>query len=117
MVSDPGGRILFLRRTAAFRIADTTDLRPNETPWRGTLEVDVFDSSSAYRGRLVTPKDVRTRGFSFGQDLLWLTHEGASGELYLGGVAALAVSMVVGNRLTGACCRRGQGGSAAAMYC
>jgi hypothetical protein len=83
LVSDPAGRILFLRRTVGFRIADTTDLRPEEPRWRGTLEIDVFDSSATYRGRLVTPRDVATRVYAFGKGHLWLMHEGASGELYL----------------------------------
>jgi len=83
MVSDPDGRILFLRRTAGFRIADTTSLRPEESRWRGTLEIDVFDSSASYRGRLVTPRDVVNRVYAFGKGHLWLVHEGESGEQYL----------------------------------
>ncbi|MBK7593867.1 MAG: 6-bladed beta-propeller [Gemmatimonadetes bacterium] len=83
MVSDPDGRILFLRRTAGIRIADTTNLRPEESRWRGMLEIDVFDSSATYRGRLVTPRDVVNRLYAFGKGHLWLMHEGESGEQYL----------------------------------
>lgn len=83
MVSDPDGRILFLRRTVGLPIADTTDLRPEESRWRGTLEIDVFDSSATYRGRLVTPRDVVNRLYAFGKGHLWLMHEGESGEQYL----------------------------------
>lgn len=83
MVSDPAGRILFLRRTAAFLKADTTNLRPEESRWRGTLEIDVFDSSAMYRGRLVTPRDVVNRVYAFGTGHLWLMHEGENGEQYL----------------------------------
>jgi len=83
MVSDPSGRILFLRRTLHFLPADTTGLRPLQTPWRGTLEVDVFDSAATYRGRLLTPRDVSPKVFAFGADGLWLVHEGSTGELYL----------------------------------
>lgn len=83
MVSDPDGRILFLRRTVGFPIADTTNLRPEEPRWRGTLEIDVFDSAATYRGRLVTPRDVVNRLYAFGKGHLWLMHEGESGEQYL----------------------------------
>lgn len=83
MVSDPDGRILFLRRTVGFPIADTTNLRPEDPRWRGTLEIDVFDSSATYRGRLVTPRDVVNRLYAFGKGHLWLMHEGESGEQYL----------------------------------
>lgn len=83
MVSDPDGRILFLRRTVGFRVADTTNLRPEDPRWRGTLEIDVFDSSATYRGRLLTPRDVVNRLYAFGKGHLWLMHEGESGEQYL----------------------------------
>ncbi len=83
MVSDQDGRILFLRRTLGIRIADSTNLRPEESRWRGTLEIDVFDSAATYRGRLVTPTDVVNRVYAFGKGHLWLMHEGESGEQYL----------------------------------
>jgi hypothetical protein len=83
MVSDLDGRILFLRRTVGFPIADNTNLRPEAPRWRGTLEIDVFDSSATYRGRLVTPRDVVNRLYAFGKGNLWLMHEGESGEQYL----------------------------------
>lgn len=82
MTSDRKGRILFRRRTASYRIADTTGLRSNQTPWRGLLELDVFDSSGTYRGRLTGPRSARGLGYAFGDGVLWLVHEGESGEQY-----------------------------------
>jgi hypothetical protein len=83
MLTDPDGRIMFRMRTPSYRVTDTTTLRPGEPRWRSPFELEVFDSTLAYRGRLITPRPVSRDGASFASDAAWLVHEGESGELYL----------------------------------
>lgn len=83
LVSDPAGRIIFLRNTDSYPVADASSLRPGQSHWRGTLQVDLFDSSATYRGRLVSPREVLREVAAFAPNALWLVHEGASGEVYV----------------------------------
>ena len=83
LVTDDQGRILLLLHTAATETHPEAPLRPNQTPWRETCQVDAFDSDGNYLGRLITPPAVQQRGFAFTQGAVWLVHEGPSGEEYL----------------------------------
>lgn len=83
MITDPEGRIMFRMRTRSYPVADTTTLREGEPRWRSPFELEVFDSSLAYRGRLVAPRPVSRFGASLAPGAVWLVHEGEAGELYL----------------------------------
>jgi hypothetical protein len=67
LVSDPWGRILFLRNGESYRLTDTTDLAPDALRWSSRAEVDIFDSTGTYLGRLVAPRDVSRRVVAFGE--------------------------------------------------
>jgi hypothetical protein len=82
MRTDRGGRILVKVRTSGF-LDDAANLQANQSPWRETLAVEVFDSSGTHRGRLVAPRPTLGYGASFSDDAVWLVEEGESGELYL----------------------------------
>jgi hypothetical protein len=79
LVSDPWGRILFLRRTQGFPRQDTLGLPPMESRFVGRLEVDIFGTHGDYRGRLVAPLGVLGRVVGFGERDVWLAHEGTDG--------------------------------------
>lgn len=81
--ADHGGRILVRLRTAGFLGDTTTSLQSNQTPWRESFAVEMFDSSAIHRGRLVAPRRISGRGASFSDNAVWLVEEGESGELYL----------------------------------
>jgi hypothetical protein len=79
LVSDPWGRIHFLRRTQGFPRQDSLGLSPMESRFVDRLEVDIFGSNGDYRGRLVAPLGVLGRVPGFGERDVWLAHEGADG--------------------------------------
>jgi hypothetical protein len=81
--ADRGGRILVRLRTAGFLGDTTIALTGNQTPWRESFAVEVFDSSAIHRGRLVAPRRITGRGASFSDNAVWMVEEGESGELYL----------------------------------
>lgn len=83
MTTDARGHILFRVRTRGFKIEPETPLKPNQTPWHESFEVEVFDSTLTHRGRLATPpQSIRGNG-TLGGNALWLVQEGDAGELYL----------------------------------
>lgn len=79
LVSDPWGRILFLRNGESYRLTDTTDLAPDALRWSSRAEVDIFDSTGTYLGRLVAPRNVSRRVVAFGEHDVWLVHIGTDG--------------------------------------
>lgn len=83
VTADREGRILVRLRTPGFEVESEVPLRSNQTPWRESFTVEVFDSTLIHRGRLVAPRSTARSGASFASDALWLVHEGAAGELYL----------------------------------
>lgn len=83
MWTDRDGRILVRLRTAGF-LGDTTMVRQaNQSPWRESLALELFDSTATHRGRLVAPRHVLNRGAWFSDSAVWLVEEGESGELSL----------------------------------
>ena len=83
MTTDGNGRISFRMRTTGYKIEPETPLKPTQTPWHESFEVERFDSTLHHLGRLITPRQsIRANG-TLGPDALWLVQEGPSGELYL----------------------------------
>lgn len=83
MTTDGSGHIYLRMRTQGHKVESAESLPPTRSVWRETIELEVFDSSLAHRGRLVTPLRTARGGSSLSRDAVWLAEEGDQGEIYL----------------------------------
>lgn len=80
LLSDPEGRLLFMRYSEAYLDSTAVITDRQQSPWRGTLQVDLFDSTTAYLGRLEAGRGTNPRMVAFVANGVGIVHEGRGGE-------------------------------------